>query len=159
MITTLFDLYKLDRNFPGFSAAQALPDLAQRLAVPCQRFHADIVAEAGCQPGRFIPCIQRYEFEALLFSDVQTLAGMEPGWKAAVTALAAARDAAESPEHINDRPESKPAAHLQRELANPSYRKRRHGLIAARKIGLAKIEAGWAFFAAWLAHIRGLAAA
>lgn len=82
---------------------------------------------------------------------------IEPGWQAASDALVAARAAAESPEHINDRPETKPAAHLECELNNPSYRKRRHGPIAAQKIGLAKIESECAFFAAWLAQIRELA--
>lgn len=157
VVTTLFDLYRLDSGFPGFDASQAQPDLPRRLDVLKQALHADVVAEAGCQPGRFIPYIQPYEFEALLFSDVSTLTRVEPGWQAASDALAAARAAAASPEHINDRPETKPAAHLERELKNPCYRKRRHGPIAAQKIGLAKIETECAFFAAWLAQIRELA--
>ena len=157
LVTTLFDLYRLDSDFPSFAASQAQPDLSRRLNVLKQALHADVVAEAGCQPERFIPYIQPYEFEALLFSDVPTLTRIEPGWQSATAALAAARAVAESPEHINDRPETKPAAHLERELNNPSYRKRRHGPIAAQKIGLAKIEAECAFFAAWLAQIRELA--
>ena len=157
VVTTLFDLYRLDSDFPSFAASQAQPDLSRRLNVLKQALHADVVAEAGCQPERFIPYIQPYEFEALLFSDVPTLTRIEPGWQSATAARAAARAVAESPEHINDRPETKPAAHLERELNNPSYRKRRHGPIAAQKIGLAKIEAECAFFAAWLAQIRELA--
>ena len=157
VVTTLFDLYRLDSDFPSFAASQAQPDLSRRLNVLKQALHADVVAEAGCQPERFIPYIQPYEFAALLFSDVPTLTRIEPGWQSATAALAAARAVAESPEHINDRPETKPAAHLERELNNPSYRKRRHGPIAAQKIGLAKIEAECAFFAAWLAQIRELA--
>ena len=157
VVTTLFDLYRLDSDFPSFAASQAQPDLSRRVNVLKQALHADVVAEAGCQPERFIPYIQPYEFEALLFSDVPTLTRIEPGWQSATAALAAARAVAESPEHINDRPETKPAAHLERELNNPSYRKRRHGPIAAQKIGLAKIEAECAFFAAWLAQIRELA--
>lgn len=157
VVTTLFDLYRLNSDFPSFAASQAQPDLSRRLNVLKQALHADVVAEAGCQPERFIPYIQPYEFEALLFSDVPTLTRIEPGWQSATAALAAARAVAESPEHINDRPETKPAAHLERELNNPSYRKRRHGPIAAQKIGLAKIEAECAFFAAWLAQIRELA--
>ena len=157
VVTTLFDLYRLDSDFPSCAASQAQPDLSRRLNVLKQALHADVVAEAGCQPERFIPYIQPYEFEALLFSDVPTLTRIEPGWQSATAALAAARAVAESPEHINRRPEPKPAAHLERELHNPSYRKRRHGPIAAQKIGLAKIEAECAFFAAWLAQIRELA--
>jgi hypothetical protein len=157
VVTTLFDLYKLDKRFPGFEQSRALPDLGQKLDLLRRELHADVVAAAGCQPDRFIPYIQPYEFEALLFSDVPTLTRIEQGWQAAAHALAAVRAAADSPEHINDRPETKPAVHLERELSNPSYRKRRHGPIAAQKIGLAKIEAECAFFATWLAQIRGLA--
>ena len=76
----------------------------------------------------------------------------------ATAALTAARNAVPSPEHINDRPETKPAAHLERELKNPSYHKRRHGPIAAKKIGLNKIEAECAFFAEWLTKLRELTA-
>ena len=157
VVTTLLDLYKLDKRFPGFEQSKAIPDLGQKLELLRRELHSDVVAAAGCQPERFIPYIQPYEFEALLFSDVPTLTRIEPGWQSATAALAAARAVAESPEHINDRPETKPAAHLERELNNPSYRKRRHGPIAAQKIGLAKIEAECAFFAAWLAQIRELA--
>ena len=158
VVTTLFDLYRLDSGFPGFDASRAQPDLPRRLEVLKQSLHADVVAEAGCQPGRFIPYIQPYEFEALLFSDVSVLIQVNPSWsKKSIERLVEIRAAAESPEHINDRPETKPAAHLERELNNPSYRKRRHGPIAAQKIGLAKIEAECAFFAAWLAQIRELA--
>ena len=157
VVTTLFDLYRLDNGFPGFDVSRAMPNLTQRLDAINRALHSDVVAEAGCQPGRFIPYVQPYEFEALLFSDVATLVRVEPGWRAASDALAKARAEAESPEHINERPETKPAAHLERELRNPSYHKRRHGPIAAQKIGLTTIEAECAFFSAWLAQIRSLA--
>jgi len=155
-VTTLFDLYRLDTHFPGFDRAQAQPDLQQRLDGLKQALHQDIVREAACSPDRFIPFIQPYEFEALLFSDVSALVSIEQTWGTATVALTRARHAAASPEHINDRPETKPAAHLERELQNPSYRKHRHGPIAAKKIGLQKIEAECAFFAGWLAQLREL---
>lgn len=157
VVTTLFDLYRLDKRFPGHGLAMAKTGLAPKLEILCTELHADVVAAVGCLPGRFIPYIQPHEFEALLFSDVPTLLQVESNWTSASTALTAVRAAAESPEHINDRPETKPAAHLERELGLPSYRKRRHGPIAAKRIGLAKMEAECAFFAAWLAQIRKLA--
>ena len=88
VVTTLFDLYKLDKRFPGFEQSRALPDLGQRLDVLRRELHADVVAAAGCQPGRFIPYIQPYEFEALLFSDVPALTRVEPGWLAQIRELA-----------------------------------------------------------------------
>ena len=157
VVTTLFDLYRLDNGFPGFTSSHAQPDLSGRLTVLNQALHADIVAASGCMPGRFIPYIQPHEFEALLFSDVATLITLQESWGSATQALAAARQAAASPEHINDSPETKPTAHLERELKRPSYRKRLHGPIAAQKIGLHRIEAECTFFAGWLAQLRSLA--
>lgn len=157
VVTTLFDLYRLDNGFPGFTSSNAQPDLSGRLTVLKQALHADIVAAAGCMPCRFIPYIQPHEFEALLFSDVATLVSLEESWGSATQALTAARQAAASPEHINDSPETKPAAHLERELKRPSYRKRLHGPIAAQKIRLHRIEAECIFFAGWLAQLRSLA--
>lgn len=158
VVTTLFDLYKVDKRFPGYEQSMDTPDLGQRLDVLRHALHADVVTAAGCRPERFIPHIQPYEFEALLFSDVASLSLVNPSWpKKSIDRLLEIRNAAASPEHINDRPETKPAAHLERELSNPSYRKRRHGPIAVQKIGLSKIETECAFFAAWLAQIRELA--
>lgn len=156
IVTTLFDLYRLDTTFPGFATSVVQNDLEKRLNTLKQAMHADIVAEAGCSPDRFIPFIQPYEFEALLFSDVPTLISIEQTWESAIVALTAARNAVVSPEHINDHPETKPTAHLERALKHPSYRKRRHGPIAAQKIGLSKIEAECAFFAGWIAQLRAL---
>lgn len=156
IVTTLLDLYQLDNHFPGHAASLEQADLAQRLAVLNQALHRDVVAEAGCDPVRFIPYIQPHEFEALLFSDVSAVTALEPGWQRAAPALTAARAAAASPEHINDRPDTKPAAHLERELTNPRYRKRLHGPQAAQRIGLARIEAECAFFADWLRKLRAL---
>lgn len=157
VVTTLFDLYRLDSDFPGFADSLVQVDLSSRLGGLKSAWHADVVAEAGCQPGRFIPYIQPYEFEALLFSDVQTLTHLERGWQVASDALAAVLEAAGSPEHINDSPQTKPAAHLERELKTPRYRKALHGPSAAGKIGLARIEDKCAFFAEWLAQLRALA--
>jgi Domain of unknown function (DUF4276) len=156
-VTTLFDLYQLDADFPGFSESIKQPSLEGRLNTLNLALHTHIVQEAACAPERFIPFIQPYEFEALLFSDVPTLLTIEQDWHQAGAALIAARNAAVSPEHINDHPETKPAAHLERALKNPQYRKRRHGPIAAQKIGLNKIEAECAFFSGWMTQLRNLA--
>lgn len=156
IVTTFFDLYKLDKRFPGYEEASAQQSLTSRLDILNTQLHQDIIQEAGCRPERFIPYIQPYEFEALLFSDIAELTKLEADWGRSTVALLGARDAVESPEHINDKPETKPAAHLARELVSPKFRKTRHGPIAAQKIGLTKMESECAFFSAWLEQIRGI---
>jgi hypothetical protein len=157
IVTTLFDLYRLDLKFPGYEDSKKKGSLEHRLTTLTDALHEDIIPYAGCRPERFIPYIQPYEFEALLFSDVDALIGVEAGWNCAGKTLQAVRSAAESPEHINDRPETKPAAYLERELKNPGYRKTRHGPIAAERIGLARMEAECRFFAGWVTKLRALA--
>lgn len=155
-VTTLFDLYRLDTDFPGHREATGKP-LDQRLGLLNAKFRADVVGVAGCQPERFLPYIQPYEFKALLFSDIPTLVGLETKWANAEPKLQAVCDGAETPEHINEGPATKPAAHLERHLTQPSYRKTLHGPIAASLIGLAKIEQQCHYFSAWLDSLRALA--
>lgn len=153
--TTLFDLYRLDAGFPGYGEASSQP-LEQRLGILNKAFHTDIISFAACPPGRFLPYFQPYEFEALLFSDVSTLSTLETGWSQAAPKLQAVRDGADSPEHINDGPTTKPAAHLERHLTLPRYQKVLHGPIAASLIGLARIEQECHFFSSWLDSLRVL---
>jgi hypothetical protein len=155
-VTTLFDLYRLDSDFPGLAEAKKQNGLGRRLSVLNAAIHADVVAAAECRPERFFSYIQPYEFEALLFSDVPVLTHSEPAWVPAAPVLQSVRDGAESPEHINELPGKNPAAHLERELKNPRYKKTLHGPTITGRIGLAKIEAECAFLAAWLRQLRTL---
>ena len=155
-VTTLFDLYRLESSFPGHAEAKGKP-LEQRLSLLNAKFHEDITAITNCRPEQFLPCIQPYEFEALLFSDVPTLTVLETEWTRVTAKLQVVRDGVETPEHINDGPETKPAAHLERHLTQPGYRKTLHGPIAASLIGLARIEQECRYFAAWLDRLRNLA--
>jgi hypothetical protein len=157
IVTTFFDLYRLDKRFPNFDLALGNGLMAEKVAILNAGLAADIVAFAECAADRFIPHIQPYEFEALLFSDVVTLSSVEKLWGVATDRLAAIRQKVETPEHINDHPETKPAAHLARELRNPRFSKVDHGPIAAGRIGLSKIESECKHFAAWVQKLRALA--
>lgn len=155
-VTMLVDLYKLAPDFPGYATAMAQASLTGRLAALQTELHADIVAHCRCDPERFIPHVQPHEFEALLFSDVETLAAVESGWAAALADLTRARTSALTPEHINNGPTTKPSARLESLLRSPGYRKLRHGPIAAERMGLATLEAECPHFAAWLGKLRSL---
>jgi hypothetical protein len=134
----------------------AQPSVSAKLQTLETAVHADVVQLCGCDPARFIPHIQPHEFEALLFSDVGALAAVEAGWAAAAGALCQVRDGAATPEDINDGYETKPSARLEELLHSPSYRKLRHGPIAAERIGLSRMEDECPHFAAWIAKLRAL---
>lgn len=155
-VTTLIDLYKLAPDFPGYANGMAQPSLESRLSALEADLHNDVVNHCGCNPARFIPHIQPHEFEALLFSDVASLASIETGWTASLGALVQARAEAPTPEEINNGHDTKPSARLGSLLRSPSFRKLRHGPIAAERIGLPRMEAECPHFAGWMTSLRKL---
>ena len=79
-ITTFFDLYALDNNFPGFSESQKQSDVYKKVTDLEQAFKKNVVKDNLSFTSRFLPYIQPYEFEGLLFSDIAKLTGIETTW-------------------------------------------------------------------------------
>jgi hypothetical protein len=65
--STMFDLYALPNNFPGFEASLKINDPYQRVAFLEEAFAADI------DHYKFIPYIQLHEFEALILANPESL--------------------------------------------------------------------------------------
>ena len=152
-VTTFFDLYGLPADFPGLVAVPRDP--LERATAIESAFHEEVVRVAECRSDRFLPHIQPYEFETLLLSDTTQFGRVRPVWAQAAGRLEAARRGASSPEHVNDGPNTHPAARL---LELPGYRKVRHGVAVAARIGLERIREECRHFAAWLSRIEALAA-
>jgi hypothetical protein len=155
VLSTFLDLYGLDTSFPAFEEAKLNPDLDSRLERLRTAMHESIVAHVGCRPERFVPHIQPFEFEGLLFSDPQALAQTEPGWGVSAGKLLEIRGAFATPEHINDSYETKPSKRLEK-ILNPGYKKTRHGPLAAELITLATIERECPHFHRWMNCLRSL---
>lgn len=154
-VTSFFDLYKLDRDFPGWNEANALLNPIDRAAQLERHFHAAVVAEANCREDRFIPHIQPYEFEALIFSNVDVLADIEAGWTSSLVQLRNVRAAVETPEHINDGEITHPSARLESAL-HPPYQKVLHGVSITRRIGLTRMRQECLHFASWVTKLETL---
>lgn len=154
-VTTFFDLYALRSDFPGQSEATAHSDPIERATAIEVRFQKTVLEEAKCLPDRFLPHIQPYEFESLLFSDIERFSESEPAWKPFISHLEAARQSAATPEHINDGLETHPSARLQ-SLLHPRYNKVRHGVAVSSRIGLDRIRAECHHFDKWIARMEAL---
>jgi len=154
-VTTLFDLYGLRPDFPGISQVAAGGDPIAHCEAIEAAFAAMVVADSGCRADRFLAYIQPYEFEALLFADVSQFAALQSEWSRFVPALQAARDGADSPEHINDGPQTHPSARLEQVL-KPRYDKPLHGSRLAERIGIGRMRSECQHFDAWLARIEAL---
>ncbi len=154
-VTTFFDLYGLPGDFPGRSGGGAQMDPVKRAAAIENGFHAAVVREAECRPERFFPHIQPYEFEALLFSDVKRFPETDPQWTTCLPQLQKARDAAQTPEHINDGLNTHPSARL-RQLLRPRYDKVLHGSAVSARIGIGRMRAECRHFDKWLSRVESL---
>ena len=154
-VTTFFDLYGLPSDFPGrVEGAPEMDAVDQAIAVE-SGFHAAVVDAVGCRPDRFLPHVQPYEFEALLFSDPRQFAMVEPAWRRYAGQLEVARQSVRSPEHINDGFDTHPSARL-RILLRPRYNKVRHGRAVSARVSVARMRAECAHFDAWMARMASL---
>ena len=115
-----------------------------------------IVMHVGCRAERFLPHIQPYEFEGLLFSDVKALCSVEPTWAKNLALLEKIRLAANTPEHVNDGYDTRPSKRLENSL-HPKYKKTIHGPRAAQHITLEVIEKECKHFKSWMDALRNLA--
>lgn len=156
VLSTFLDLYALGTDFPEFEKYKDKPDVHERVHGLQQALHAAIIAHVGCRPDRFLPHVQPYEFEGLLFSDVEALSEIEPTWSKYHIALAKIRASVDTPEHINDGYATKPSKRLE-DLLHPSYKKTTHGPRAAQRISLEVIECECSHFKNWMNALRALA--
>jgi len=154
VLTTFLDLYALDNSFPEHASSLSLEVYSRTESLELA-LHQAIVDYVGCRPERFIPYIQPYEFEGLLFSDTEALASTEPRWGSALGSLEAIRAGFPTPEHINDSFETKPSRRLEKSLF-PTYKKTRHGPLAAEKVTLATMERECHHFRGWIERLRKL---
>ena len=155
-VSTFFDLYGLAPDFPGVNGAKGLSDPIERAAAIETAFAAAVVEAAGCRPERFLPHVQPYEFESLLFADVSAFGSNRSTWHTCVTELREVRESVATPEHINDGQMTHPSAQLGRVLNEPGYDKRVDGPAVAAHIGLERIRAECRHFGRWLGRLEAL---
>ena len=146
--TTMFDLYALPNDFPGYTEAQAQQDAYEKVKILEARLKEDIGDD------RFIPYIQLHEFEALIFSDPQQLDWEYLEHDQAIARLTA-MVADKNPELINDNPETAPSKRILKEI--PEYDKVTAGVAVAEKIGLPPLRAKCKHFDEWVSLLENLA--
>ena len=111
---------------------------------------------AGWDENKVFPYVQMYEFEGLLFSDVDVFATQIDFPRDSVAALRAVRERFTTPEDINDNYETAPSRRIASVI--PRYDKRLHGPILAEGIGLDRIRTECPRFDAWVRRLESLGA-
>jgi hypothetical protein len=149
LVTTLIDYYGLPTDFPGMATR---PERSPRDRV--RYVENSIFADCG-SPRNFRPFLALHEFEAWLFSSSEELPRTmtQPGKRAAIAAI---RDAFETPEDINEHPATAPSKRITQVF--PAYKKPLHGPIVAARIGIGTIRGECAHFDGWVRDLEAFAA-
>ncbi|EGR3302283.1 DUF4276 domain-containing protein [Vibrio parahaemolyticus] len=153
--TTFFDFYGLPESFPGKNAVNATASAQDKAIALQDALNEKLVEKIGEDAmRRFIPYVQMYEFEGLLFSDPQKMAeGMDRSdLVQAFTEIAGAFD---TPEQINNSPQTAPSKRIESLVLG--YEKPLLGTLAALEVGLDKMREQCPLFDAWLKRIEALA--
>lgn len=109
---------------------------------------------SGGGPRLVLPYVQKYEFEALLFSDVTPFGELREAPDGVVAALRSVRDRFETPEDIDDGRETAPSKRIRAVM--PRFDKARQGHTVAGRIGLPTIRAECPRFDAWVRRLEAL---
>lgn len=155
--TTLVDYYALPsegpNGWPGRAGCEAL-SVAEKSAHIQSSLRQDFEARYSApMASRFVPFVAMYEFEGLLFSEPTLMAqGMGESDKA--EQFKQIRDGFETPEHINDSPQTAPSKRIQRLV--PGYNKVLHGNVAALDVTLERIRNECPIFRSWLERLEAL---
>lgn len=140
IVSTFIDFFRIPDNMPGYKEAMQLGVSTDQVA------SLEMALAKTIQDWRFVPYIQRHEFEALLFS---SNAGFEKYCDEEQSCKTSAIvDSFQNPEDINSSPETAPSRRLQAII--PNYDKVILGNILALEIGITKIITRCPRFANWL---------
>lgn len=154
--TTFFDYYGLPQSFPGKNTYAADADIQNKALAVEEAMTKELQRLLGENPmRRFIPFVQMYEFEALLFSNPIAFAeGIDRAHLA--KPLQAIAEQFTSPEHINDSPHTAPSKRIEALMSD--YEKPLMGTLAALEVGLRAMREKCTLFDAWLKRLEGLSA-
>jgi hypothetical protein len=153
--TTFFDFYGLPSSFPGKGDVTANDTIEQKSSKVNEATTRKLTEKLGDNVmRRFIPFIQMYEFEGLLFSDPEKMAlGMDkPDLIAHFQQIS---DNFTTPEHINNSPQTAPSKRIISVIRG--YEKPLMGVLAALEVGLDSMRDNCHLFNQWLSDIEAIA--
>jgi len=154
--TTFFDFYGLPEDFPGKKEAITLSNIKDKQAMINDRLVEQLskhINESAMR--RFIPYVQLYEFEGLLFSDPESIVS-EIGKPDLVNAFVGIRNKFETPEHVNNSRETAPSKRIKKLFAQ--YDKVLHGSLIALEVGVNTICEECHLFDAWVSKLKSVEA-
>lgn len=148
-VSTFFDYYALPKDFPQYSNQEQENDIYQKINILEQGLCEDINNE------RFFPHIQPYEFETLLFSNINKIIEADASWNSShLSRLQQIIQEFDNIEHINNSPQTSPSHRLL--TIFPTYKKIMHGKIISEKTTISCIREKCQHFNEWCNKISNL---
>lgn len=152
IFTTMFDLYALPSDFPGYEDAVKIQDKYLRVGRIEQAFYDDN------NDDRFIPYIQLHEFEALVFCGLQFLKDKYPDCDRGCKILEEALKKQPNPELINDNPHTAPSKRItvaieQKSNTRYKYNKPNTGKYITERVGIDELRKKCLHFDKWIERI------
>lgn len=150
IFTTMFDLYALPDDFPGFERSQTISDPYLRVS-DLEKSFADAINDE-----RFIPYIQLHEFEALLFCGIEYIASLYPDCEKRCRQLIQDLQNAGNPELINNSPETAPSKRIIKAIEGDgkkkyyNYNKPKTGKFVTKNIGIDELCSKCKHFNEWI---------
>jgi hypothetical protein len=148
--TTMFDLYALPGDFPGYADAGRLVDPYARVSA----LESAMALDVGDR--RLIPYIQLHEFEALLLAEPEKLDWEYLEHSRPIARLAELAGGYQSPELINDGPNTSPSKRIIAEIPEYAFQKASVGPRIASQIGVARMRDRCPHFGQWLERLEAL---
>lgn len=150
MFTTMFDLYALPHDFPGYAGATRLQDPYARIR------HLEQALAATFGDPRLIPYLQLHEFEALLFSDPEKFDWHYIEHASQIARLIDIAQQVESPELIDDGEETAPSKRIIDHIPEYRFQKSTAGPLIAERIGISVMRARCPHFGQWVSRLEAL---
>ena len=150
IFTTMFDLYALPNDFPGYEAAKVHGEQPYKRVAALEAAFAEAINDE-----QFIPYIQLHEFEALLFCGIEYLAKHYPGSKKRCEQLKKDLEEAGNPELINNSPETAPSKRIIKAIEGNkkrhyNYNKPVTGKDVTKSVGIDELRTQCQHFNEWI---------
>lgn len=151
IVTMLIDFYRIKDSYqyPGWEEAKTIEDSQDKMNGLFHDMSNDMPEDLR---DRFVPYIQYHEFEGLLFSDISAFRNNFLPTECDFDAIQSAIDEFETPEDINNKPETAPSSRLI--AAVTGYDKVLYGTILAEETGLGTIRSRCPLFNSWIERIE-----
>lgn len=152
IFTTMFDLYALPGDFPGYEESHSIDDRYSRVASFERAFYEAIGSE------RFVPYIQLHEYEALVFCGLDYLPLMYKGCDGNIEKLKSELAEVGNPELVNDSPDTAPSKRIIKAVegnkrTHYNYDKPKAGKFVAQKVGIETLRDQCPHFNGWIEQL------